>query len=49
MSFEDVLEKICRDKRTHSIPALFIVQIVAVVFDSFKLENKDEQLSVPEQ
>lgn len=39
MSFDDVIEEVCKDKRTHCIPALYIVQIVAVVFDLFRLEK----------
>lgn len=39
MEFDDVLEKICTDNRTHSIPILYIVQILIVILDSFRLEE----------
>lgn len=47
-SFDDVIENICEDKRTHSIPILYVVQVVIVVMDLFKLEDKYE-LSLSKQ
>ena len=44
-NFDDVIENICKDKRTHSIPILFIVQVVVVVMDLYRLESKHESLS----
>ena len=44
-NFEDIIESICKDKRTHSIPILYVVQVVVVVTDLFRLENKNESLS----
>jgi hypothetical protein len=41
-SFDDVIETVCMDSRTHSIPILYVVQVVMVVTDLFRLENKDE-------
>ena len=46
--FEDIIETICKDKRTHSIPILYVVQVVVVVTDLFRLESKHE-LSLSEQ
>ena len=40
MKFEDVIEEVCNDKRTKKIPILFIVQIVTVIMDSFRLEKR---------
>ena len=40
--FEDIIETICKDKRTHPIPILYVVQVVIVVTDLFRLESKDE-------
>ena len=47
-NFDDVIEDICKDKRTHSIPILFVVQVVIVVMDLFRLEDKHE-FSLSEQ
>ena len=49
MGFDEVIEIISEDERTFSVPVLFIVQVVSVMMDLFRLENKDEQLSLPEQ
>ena len=46
--FEDIIETICKDKRTHPIPILYVVQVVIVVTDLFRLESKHE-LSLSEQ
>ena len=40
MDFEKVLEKICQDRRTYKVPVLYIVQILTVVLDLFRLEEK---------
>lgn len=47
-SFEDVIEIVCQDERTKSIPILYIVQVIIVVMESFRMEKKDE-LSLSEQ
>lgn len=47
-NFDDVIENICKDKRTHSIPILYVVQVVIVVMDLFRLEDRHE-LSLSEQ
>ena len=47
-NFDDVIENICKDKRTHSIPILYVVQVVIVVMDLFRLEDKNE-FSLSEQ
>lgn len=47
-SFEDIIEVICEDERTYSIPILYIVQVIIVVMESFRLEKKNE-LSLSEQ
>ena len=49
MGFDEVIEIVCEDERTFSVPVLFIVQVVSVMMDLFRLENKDEQLSLSEQ
>jgi len=41
-SFEDIIEVICEDERTYSIPILYIVQVIIVVMESFRLEKKNE-------
>ena len=41
-SFEDIIETVCKDDRTHSIPILYVVQVIVVVTDLFRLENRDE-------
>ena len=46
-NFEDIIETICKDKRIHPIPILYVVQVVVVVTDLFRLENKYESLSEP--
>ena len=48
MNYDEVLEIVSNDKRTHRIPILYIVQILIVVLDYFGLEKKDE-LSLSEQ
>jgi hypothetical protein len=40
MNFDDVIEKVCRDKRTKNIPILFVTQILIVILDLFRLEEK---------
>ena len=43
MKFEDLIEKVCKDKRTYNIPILYVTQILMVITDLFRLEKKDEQ------
>ena len=40
MEFEDILEIIVEDDRTHSIPVLFVVQVLMVILEKFRLEKK---------
>jgi len=40
MDFEDVIEKVCSDKRTRNVPILYIAQIITVIVDLFRLEAK---------
>jgi hypothetical protein len=40
MGFEDLVELICEDERTYSIPILYITQLLIVILDLFRLERK---------
>lgn len=40
MEFEEILELISEDKRTYSIPILYIAQLIIVVTDLFRLEKR---------
>lgn len=40
MDFETAIEIVCKDKRTYKVPVLYIVQILTVVLDLFRLEAK---------
>ena len=42
MEFEDILELIVEDDRTHAVPVLYIVQVLMVILEKFRLEKRNE-------
>ena len=40
MKFDDAIEMIYQDERVRPIPVLYVVQILAIIFDLFRLEEK---------
>ena len=42
MNFEDLLEVVCNDEKSHKVPILFVIQILSIVDDHFRYIEREE-------